>query len=76
MYKDIEKRNAYLKEYKRKNEFKVCIYPRYNRDEDVITYLQGVPNKTEFIINLVRQAMSRADNHSNTATVRNCDNNG
>jgi hypothetical protein len=66
MHKDIEKRRQYYREYQKANQHRLNITLWNERDADIIQMLNEQPNKTEFIVGLLRQEYAKrvADEHT------------
>lgn len=63
MYKDIEKRNEYqknyMKSYRKANISSFCLAFDKEQDSDILEFLKNSPNKNQYIKALIRQDMNR-----------------
>ena len=51
------KRKAYMLEYQKENVKQIKFTLNYNTDQDLITYLETIPNKNAYLKDLIRKDM-------------------
>lgn len=60
-YKDLEKRALYQGEWKKKNTTQISLNLNHNTDEDILTFLNSLPNKQGYIKALIREDMKKGE---------------
>ena len=51
----LKRKSAYIKRYQKEHYMNISFKIRSDRDKDIIELLKGVPNKSSFIIDLIRK---------------------
>lgn len=51
----LKRKSAYVKRYQKEHYVNISLKVRADRDTDIIDILNSVPNKSQFIIGLIRK---------------------
>lgn len=60
-YKDLEKRALYQAGWDKENTTRLQVKLNNRTDEDILTFLNGLPNKQGYIKALIREDMKKRD---------------